>query len=220
MNNKDVKRIFDDFCIYMGLSGDELKAADIKDEEDLKYKILEVLQEYPLVFEKFLFKVFDVKTRNALHSILDDQYKIEGLTPLRVILKKSDLRKTFEHLKSKTGLTFPLLEVPAYKNLIGLGLYVVPVVILVVFVVKNFEFFAVSFVLLKWVFVTPLLFLPYFVFDLIFPSFFLPSKIPFDMTYSELISDLIAINRQDYMDNDWKLAYAEISLFLDSIDFN
>ncbi len=40
------------------------------------------------------------------------------------------------------------------------------------------------------------------------------------MTYSELISDLIAINRQDYMDNDWKLAYAEISLFLDSIDFN
>ncbi len=220
MNNKDVKRVFGDFCVYMGFSEDELDAAVIKDEEDLKDKILVVLQQNPLFFEKFLFKVFDVKTRNALRTILDDHYKIEGLTPLRVMLKRNDLRKTFEHLKSNTGLAFPLLEVPAYKNLIGLGLYVVPVLILLVLVLKYFEFFAVSFVLLKWVFVTPFLFLPHFVFDLIFPSFFLPSKIPFDMTYGELISDLIAINRQDYMDNDWKLAYAEIPLFLDSIAIN
>jgi hypothetical protein len=114
-------------------------------------------------------------------------------------------------------LAFPLLEVPAYKNLIGLGLYVVPVIILIVLVIKYFEFFAVSFVLLKWVFVTPFLFLPHFVFDLIFPSFFLPSKIPFDMTYGELISDLIILNKEDYMDNNWEVAYAEIPLFLDNI---
>ncbi|MFN7494307.1 MAG: hypothetical protein ACK5RG_15420 [Cyclobacteriaceae bacterium] len=103
MNNKDVKRIFDDFCIYMGLSGDELKVADIKDEEDLKNQILVVSQEYPLVFEKFLFKIFDVKTRNALHTILADHDTIEGITPLQAVLKKSDLRKTFEDLKSNTG---------------------------------------------------------------------------------------------------------------------
>ncbi len=194
MNTESITKAIHKFCTYMDLSTDELEAFAIENENQLIYQIRRVLMEYPLVLDKFLFRIFDIKTKDALQKKTNFHLDIEGRTPLIKVLEKSDVRNTFEYLQSSTGLIFPELKVPTYKYWIGLSLFVVPIIMLITLVLYYFDFFAVSFILLKWVFVTPILFFPYFIFDQLFPSFFLPSDVPNEMTYGELISELVILN--------------------------
>jgi hypothetical protein len=217
MDNASVEKNIHDFCNYMGLSEDEFGNRSIADQEELKDQIIAVFKENSLIFDKFLFAIFDSKTRDALVKNFSIEDNLEGLTPLKKIFQKSDVRTNFESLESNTGLIFPALVVPSYKYFIQLSLFVVPISIIVAVVLNNIEFLAGNFLLLKWGFITPLIFLPYFVFDILFPFFFKPSRLPDDTSYGELISELVILNRQIYTDNNWENTYSEIPSFLKSI---
>jgi hypothetical protein len=217
MDKASVEKSIHDFCAYMGLSEVVFGNGLIADQEELKEQIVAVFKEQPVIFGKFLFAIFDSKTRNALIKVASIENNLEGLTPLKKIFQKNDVRTSFESLESNTGLIFPELVVPSYKYFIQLSLFVVPIIIVVALVLDNIEFLAGNFLLLKWGFITPFIFLPYFAFDILFPNFFKPSNLPNDMSYGELISELVILNRQDYIDNNWEITYSEIPSFLKSI---
>ncbi len=217
MDNISVEKSIKDFCDYMDLAEIDFRKRPIANPEELKNRIVEELKENPVVLGKFLFVIFDLKTRRALVNNLNIERKLEGSTPLKEIFRKTDVRINFEKLESSTGLVFPALMVPSYKYFIQLCLYVIPIIIIVAVILTNMEFFAANFFILKWAIVTPFIFVPSLVFYIFFPNFFKPSILPNDNSYGELVSELVTLNRQFYTDKNWENTYSEIATFLKSI---
>jgi hypothetical protein len=217
MDDANIEKSIHVFCSYMSISEVEFRNRPIANQEELKDQIVTVFKEHPIIFGKFLFAIFDSKTRDALSKNVRFGNALEGLTPLNEIFKKSNIRTNFEKLESNTGLVYPTLVVPTYKYLIQLSLFVTPIIILGIIILNNIDFFVGNYLLLKWGFITPIIFLPYIAFDILFPNFFKPSSLPRDMSYGELISELVILNRQNYIDNNWEITYSEIPSFLKNI---
>lgn len=212
----DMNRKVSNFAVFLGITEDAFDAKRIVSKEQFIDEIISILLEHPQLFRLFLYKIFDVRVREALNNSFA-QKGFRDDEPIENILRNEGVVSKFKVLESETGLMFPrpvLSNLSFYMQII---LLLFPAIFFVVMFVLNIELMPALYGVVKIGAIGFFIVIPYFITYLVFPKLFAPTKLSGIKTYHDLIMNLVWTNQFVFIEDEYTLTKSELSKLIDSL---
>jgi hypothetical protein len=184
------------------------------DEGAVVERFVDLFDERPDIFRKFLYPIFDSRVRAGLETIASPD-KFGDQTPINEIFPPRYLRGDFKALGKETGLVLPEPMSSNLSLIVFFGLFLGTCVLAVVAVIIMPEIFIILFGLIKTGAILIVLAIPSVAAHFLFPALSRESSLGDIHTYRELIEYVVRRNYYDYVDNQYWLTRRELRLMLE-----
>jgi hypothetical protein len=193
-------------CIFAGNS--EI------DEGTVVERFVNLFDERPDLFRKFLYPIFDKRIRAGLETIASLD-KFGDQTPIKEIFPPRYLKGDFKELGKQTGLVLPEPMLSNLSLFVSLGLFLGTCGLAVIAVIIMPEIFIVLFGLIKTGVILIVLAIPSVAAHFLFPALSRDSSLGDIHTYRELIEYVVRRNYYSYVDNRYWLTRRELRLMFE-----
>ena len=198
------------------------KHIDLSEQHSLKATINKVVQAFDDnigLLNKFLYavlksKILDVITSNGSIDIntIEDSQKIDSLIPKK---KRGEI---LDQLKEELSVKTPDLHLPLYKKVLIAMMIVLPTVIILILLYFNIEILIVLWGYLSFgIFIMAALSI-YLAVYFVYPDFFKKSEFVEVNNFSDLINEIVLLNRYKFYEKDFQLTRELLEDYIVQID--
>lgn len=196
----------------LGLELKTIQSRSYRDSDYFALAIKNLIESNDYYFEKLLFKVIDLRIRSIVTLEMVNSLGWDRSVYVKNLFKSSS--GAFSILEKNTDIEFPKLTLSSRKLMFHL------IVILLILTAIAFVFFQniqlVAANLSHLMFILPIFFFSLYALVLVlFPSLSKASTPPDNMTYNDLLRELIAINRDVFLVNDYDKLIKFINMVID-----